>query len=335
MEQKNKRKFKLFDTQREGKGVEKDDVYTKTDLRGFFIKYKRCFTRLLSVNLLMILGNFPLIFALIAMLPATRVAYLTPVYESFPVLRGLFLAGGEISASTLLTVGLEGAQVTTYAMTATTYVLFALAGLVLFTFGPVNAGVTYLLRGLVRGDGIFVWSDFIHAIRQNWKQALPFGILDALLVILIPFDVYYAMTSLTGTFGGIILGLTGAIGIVYIWMRYYIYLQMITFDLPIKKILKNSLIFTMLGFKRNFMASIGILLLVIINIMLALGFAGIFSSLAILFPLFILFSNGAFMSTYAAYFKIKEIMIDPYAEEEADACSDEIGEDGDDAPALA
>ena len=44
----NKRKFKLFDTQREGPGVKKTDVYTKPDLKGFFIRYKTYFTRLLS-----------------------------------------------------------------------------------------------------------------------------------------------------------------------------------------------------------------------------------------------------------------------------------------------
>ena len=51
-----KKRFKLFDSQREGRGVEKGDVYIKTDLKGFFIKYKECFPNLLTVNLLMVLG---------------------------------------------------------------------------------------------------------------------------------------------------------------------------------------------------------------------------------------------------------------------------------------
>ena len=63
----------------------------------------------------------------------------------------------------------------------------------------------------------------------------------------------------------------------------------------------------------------GIVALLAINLALAIGFYGVLSAAAILFPIVILFSNGAFMSTYAAYYKIKEIMIDPYeAEKQSD-----------------
>lgn len=320
---KKKKKFKLFDTQREGKGVNPEDVYTKTDLRGFFIKYKRYFSRLLSVNLMMVLGNFPLIFALMAMAPLSRVAYATPMFESFPVLRGLFLQRSEISASVLSSVGLEGLQVESFAMTTWTYVLFGLSLLVLFTFGIVNVGSTYVLRNMVKGDPVFIWTDFFYAIRRNWKQALPFGMLDALLLVLIPFDIYFLLTAFEGTMGSVMFGLTLGVGIIYCWMRFYIYLQMVTFDLSIKKILKNSLILALLGFKRNLMATLGILLLIVIDILLAIGFGGIFTATAILLPAVLMFSNGAFMSTYAAWYKIKEIMIDPYAPQESDPISDD------------
>lgn len=321
-----KRKFKLFDTQREGRGVEKGQEYTKTDLKGFFIKYKNCFPRLLTVNLMMVLGNFPLIFAFLALAPFSRIAYTAPAYESFPILRGLFLQGSEISASTLSAIGFEGLQSESFAMTPGTYVLFALGALALFTFGIVNAGTTYILRNMAKGDPVFLWSDFFYAVRRNWRQALPFGILDAILLVLIPFDIFFILTSVEGTFGAIMFGLTLGIGLVYLWMRFYIYLQMVTFDLSLKKILKNSLIFSLLGFKRNFMATLGIVLLLFINVFLLVGFGGIFSATAILLPLVLIFSNGAFMSTYAAYFKIKEIMIDPYVTPE-EVPSEEYGDD--------
>ena len=310
----NKKRFKLFDSQREGRGIEKSDVYTKPDLKGFFIRYKTYFTRLLTVNLMMVFGNFPIIFALIALSTATRIVYLTPAVESFPLLHGLFLHEGELSLSALLTSGIEGLQMEASAMTPATYVLFALSALAIFTFGIVNVGTTYLLRNMVKGDPVFLWSDFIYAIRRNWKQALPFGILDAILLALIPFDIFYLMTS-PNSASGLFLGATIVIALVYFWMRFYIYMQMVTFELPIFKILKNSLIFTLIGFKRNFVATIGILLLLVINFFLAFGFYGVLSAAAILFPVVLLFSNGAFMAAYAAYYKMKEIMIDPYTKE--------------------
>ncbi len=313
--QKNKKtkKFKLFDTQREGPGVEKDDVYTKTDLKGFFIRYKTYFTRLISVNLLMVLGNFPLVFALFAMSTLTRVVYTTPASAAFPLLHGLFIGQSEIPASTLVSIGIEGIYVESSAMTSGTYLLLGLSALVIFTFGLVNVGTTYILRNMAKGDPVFIFSDFIYAIRRNWKQALPFGILDAILLALIPYDVMY-LSSAVGGITPFLLGAIVVIGLLYFWMRFYVYLQMVTFDLSIKKILKNSLIFSLIGFRRNIMATLGILLLLLINFILAFGFYGIFSATAVLFPVLLLFSNGAFMSTYAAYYKMKEIMIDPYSE---------------------
>ena len=88
------------------------------------------------------------------------------------------------------------------------------------------------------------------------------------------------------------------------------YLLLVTFDLSIPKILKNSLIFSIIGFKRNFMATLGILVLLLLNYMVFVYV----QPLGIVLPLVLTLSNGAFMSTYAAYFKIKEIMIDPYAD---------------------
>lgn len=326
----NKKKFKLFDTQREGRGVSKEDVYTKTDIKGFFIRYKTYFTRLISINLLMVLGNFPLIFALLAMSTITRIMYTTPASAAFPLLHGLFIGQTEIPVSTLISVGIEGIYVESSAMTSGTYLLLALSALVIFTFGIVNVGTTYILRNMAKGDPVFILSDFMYAIRRNWKQALPFGILDAILLALIPYDIMYLSSAESGA-GPFLLGAIIVIGLLYFWMRFYIYLQMVTFDLSLKKILKNALIFSLLGFKRNIVATLGILLLLLLNVLLAFGFYGIFAATAVLFPLFLLFSNGAFMSTYAAYYKMKEIMIDPYS---GDAASEEenkepVGDDTD------
>lgn len=338
---KKKRRFRLFDSQREGRGISKDDVYTKPDLKGFFIKYKLYFTRLLSVNILMVLGNFPLIFAAIAMSSLTRILYETPVMESFPVLRGLMLQQTEPGAATLVTAAIEGMQTETSAMTVWTYVLFGLSALTLFTFGITNAGTTYVLRNMIKGDPVFLPSDFFYAVKRNWKQALPLGILDGILLLLIPFNIAFLSSSMSSSLSAILLGATLVISLLYIFMRFYMYLQMVTFDLPIRKILKNSLIFCLIGFKRNFLALLGILLLVFIDLLLFFSFGGIFMPLAIMLPLVLLFSNGAFMACYAAYYKMKEIMIDPYTsapseegaeEEETEEESESATDDGD-APA--
>jgi len=98
------------------------------------------------------------------------------------------------------------------------------------------------------------------------------------------------------------------IAVIWQWMRFYIYILMITFDLSIFKILKNALIFSMVGLKRNFMATLGIAAMVAATYLLMM----IYFPVGIIIPFVLLFADCSFMACYAAFPKIKEIMIDPY-----------------------
>ena len=69
--------------------------------------------------------------------------------------------------------------------------LFALISLLLF--GLVNAGTTYITRGYVRGDPVYILSDFKYALKNNWKQGIVLGIIDFLLVFILVFDIMFWM----------------------------------------------------------------------------------------------------------------------------------------------
>ena len=105
-----------------------------------------------------------------------------------------------------------------------------------------------------------------------------------------------------------------AIAVIYFFMRFYIYLLMVTFDLSIRKILKNALIFTMLGIKRNLMAVLGVLVITALNVVLFPLFA--MTPLGIAIPLILPFlyylAVVSFTTTYAAYPIIDRYMIAPY-----------------------
>lgn len=79
--------------------------------------------------------------------------------------------------------------------------------------------------------------------------------------------------------------------------------------------IKNSLIFALLGFKRNILAFLGIILLIFLEVLLMFGTGGILVPFAVAAPLAIMLSAMAFIKVYAAYPKIKQYMIDPYLEE--------------------
>lgn len=90
---------------------------------------------------------------------------------------------------------------------------------------------------------------------------------------------------------------------------------MVTFKLSVFKMIKNSLIFALLGFKRNIMALFGIIIFLVVELLFLFGAGGILLPLAVAAPLAILVSSFAYMKVYASYFKIKEHMIDPYMAE--------------------
>lgn len=303
----SEKKFKLFDFNKDGKGVSKHDVDGPPDLSGFFRQYKRKFSRLLSVNIFIVLGNFPLFFA--GMAYAGFGAIQSTLQESplFPAVYTLSKLDPSPVTDAMKAVYAVPSVLTVN--TATTVILMALALLTLLTFGLTNVGTTYILRNLAKGDPVFMWSDFWYAIKRNWKQGIIMGIIDLLVAVVLVIDIIFWRNSGLGFLNSVGLYASLAMLILYFFMRFYMYIMLVTFDLSIFKILKNSLIFAILGFKRNIMAALGIVALVILNLML---FFTPFQPLAIVLPLVLTLSNGAFMSTYAAWFKIKEIMIDPY-----------------------
>lgn len=305
----SEKKFKLFNFNKDGKGVSKDDVDGPPNLATFFKKYKRKFSRLLSVNIFMVLGNFPIFFAGMALAGYGAVHSTVAASPLFPAI--YTISKFDASPVTAALQSIFGLQVPLTVNTTVSYILFALSLLTLFTFGLTNVGTTYILRNLIKGDPVFMWSDFWYAIKRNVRQGILLGIIDIVASFLLVFNVGFYFNTLNGSFlNGILFYVSLAMLILFYFMRYYMYLLLITFDLSIFKILKNSLIFAIIGFKRNIMAFLGIVVLVILNLMIFFYVPG----LGIVLPMVLTLSNGAFMSTYAAWFKIKQIMIDPYEE---------------------
>ncbi len=328
-----KRRFKLFDLQREGKGVSKNAAKLEPGLKRFFISYKSNFGKLVSVNIFFILGNFPLIFLIAALAGVTQNDTFSPLSEVFQNINGIFAADGTVTPYKLALFSIEGLQISSYAPTASTYVLYGIGALGLFTFGLVNAGTAYILRNMVSGEPVFLWTDFWYAVKRNWKQALPFGVIDALISMLLVYNVYSLITTTSDFIASILFWSNVIIFVLYFFMRYYMYVQMVTFKLTVFKMIKNALIFALVGFKRNILALFGIIILILLEFTLLLGTGGILVPLAVAAPLAILFSTFAFMKVYASYFKIKQIMIDPYLDEHPELKTKPMGygtEDDDD-----
>lgn len=197
-------------------------------------------------------------------------------------------------------------------------IIYVISCLPIVTFGAATAGFTYILRAFVRHKHAFVFSDYIEAIKKNWKQATIFGIIQLFVSAAWFYAVVFYFRASESNFIFLILfGVCIAMGFFLLFMHYYIYLMIITFDLKLKQIYKNAFIFACIGIKSNIIITVSIA--VIIGILIALMSSFPIIVFIIVIPLIIglIFpaTIGLIVNFYA-YPVIKKYMIDPVLKEQ-------------------
>lgn len=308
MELLNKKKFKLFNFNKDGKGVDPGED-TTPNLKFFFKQLWRKASKLLTLNMIMIVQVVPLFASLYLYFIVTPTTP-TALNPEFSALFGIQAASG--NAMNALNLGLLSFQhpLPTY----NTYVYWIIGALLLFhvvTFGWQKVGAIYVIRGLVRGDSVFVWSDFFYAIKKNFKQGFILGIIDCAVMFALAFDVYYFFTSPSSGLNNFMYVLTIALIVIYMIFRFYTYLMVVTFDMKLTKIFKNALIFVVLGIKRNIMALLGLAIVTLIAGVLIVIFLPMGLGVTLVLPFVYYLALCAFIYTYAAYPVIQKYMIDP------------------------
>ena len=305
------RKFKLFDLNRDGKGVYEEES-RKPNLKFFFILLWRKMVQLLQLNLMMLFQVLPILGIILINIFGAKTsnvsdAVYAPLYgiskivDSPALLNKLDLVSRQIEAPLVTPIMILGMAV--------------LALFLFVTFGWQNVGAAYVLRGLFRGEPVFVFSDYFYAIKKNLKQGLIVGMLDFICCSVLTVDIYFFLTSASSIGIDIMLGIMVAVAIIYIFMRFYIYQLLITFDMKIFKIIKNSLIFSILGIFRNLVAAVGMVLFIGIHILFIIWLLPMGITIPLVLPLVYIISIIAFMSVYAAYPVIDKYLIKPYETE--------------------
>ena len=310
-EKKNKL-FGFFDYNRDNRpdAVEEDTTPT---LGRYFKVLGRRFWKLITLNLMMLPLILPVLICFYLYISMQQ----TPVSGEvlFPQLLGASAVGG--TPTTTLLFDLFGAQQNVPIFTTGTYIGMGICiAFLVITFGWQNVGAAYIVRNMVRGEPVFIWSDYFYAIKRNLKEGFFLGLIDAVILFVLGFDISY-FWGRGGTFTlDVGFFLTIALIVIYFLMRFYLYLLLVTFDLSIFKILKNALIFSMLGFKRNIMGVLGIALITGVHILLLLLLISTpLSGLPIILPFLWYMAAVTFTSAYAAYPIIDRYMIAPYMEQ--------------------
>lgn len=211
-----------------GPGVDKD-APQKPRFFIFFEVLKRKFWNLLRVNLMFVLFN----------IPALLIAY----FISSVYMQKIQIDGG---------IG-------------DFYIRFFMAAfftvLPMVTVGPVQAGITYILRNYSREEHAFIWWDFKETFRKNFKQGMAITGID----IVILYVLAIALNFYTSNSGLLSVAATSFIvlsTVIFAMMHLYIYPMLITVNLSLKNLYKNALIFSILKLFPN-------LLFLVLNIVIS------------------------------------------------------------------
>lgn len=188
----------------------------------------------------------------------------------------------------------------------------------LILLAPVICIAFRLTRDYVRGEPVFFWHDIFDTIKKNWWQSLLIGLIQYVItsVLLIALKLYSAFSQ-----DGMLFVICYAVSILLTYVftiaHIYVYLMQVTLDLSLRKIYKNSMLFSLIGLFRN------ILLILITAVMVAVVFflyvyglgTPFIMSLLITLAIVFLFGWWFFTASYIIYPKIQQVVIDPYYDE--------------------
>lgn len=188
----------------------------------------------------------------------------------------------------------------------------------ILTFGPSIAGCTKIFRNYTLEKPLFIMDTFIKTFRSCFKQSCVMGIIDLLVTASVASGMYVYPKVISQINQGQIEGsatlfyvmfIAGlSIAIAVLLMSFYAYLMIVSTDLSMKNILKNSLALSCIALKKNLLT-----LLIVVLV------CGVFALLTYLFPYIMVFvlpflplSFVGFTIVFNCYPVIQKFVINPY-----------------------
>ncbi len=279
--------FPTFD--KPGKGIDPDAPQKRAFFRFFDIFFRKIW-HFVRANLLYSLALIP--------------AFVIIFYGSMSLLGRLFAnVATQIAPSDMSTVMIVCSLVLTNLYIA------------LWGVGPATAGMTYIMRNFSREEHAFIWSDFKDTVRANFKQSLAVFVTD-IAIVFFSWAAIMVYSNMGGTMG-LLRYVVYVFLVIYTMMHFYIYPIMITFELKLKDIYKNAMLFTISKLPSNLFA---LVMVVIIHAVLPIcaiwyGGAAVILLLIIVLEPFVVQVFSSFLVNFNAYPKLKKYMLDAKEEE--------------------
>ena len=131
-------------------------------------------------------------------------------------------------------------------------IVYLFACFPIFTIGPATAGMTYVMRNYSQGKHVETIHDFIKKCREHFKQGLAVFVIDAIAAVLLYFSIsFWWHSNGSSTLQAIALVFLIYIAYLLVCTNLYIFPMMVSFDLPFRQLIRNSVILGATQFGKN------------------------------------------------------------------------------------
>lgn len=297
-----------------GKGIDKDEPQLRSFFR-FFDVFFRKFWHIIRLNLiyaLTMLPTFVIVFLLAGLVADTFFA----MEKVQNLLQSMARQGAEYLNDPQTFEYEFSRLIVTFDLSIRFFIAFTFT--IFWGMGPASAGFHRVLRSFSKEEHAWVWSDFKDAVKDNLKQALIVYLIDVLafVIFFIAFLVYGQMPGPLGTLRYVILMLL----FVYTLMHQYLYPIMVTFDLKLKDIYRNAMLFAVGKLPSNLFVFLLLALIHFGSVFLCIQYGGAYTipllGTILVLELFVLLSFSGLLVNFNTYPKIKKYMIDPLPEQD-------------------
>lgn len=198
------------------------------------------------------------------------------------------------------------------------YIKYFIVFAPIILLGPVMTGITKVTRDFAREVPGFPNEDFKSTTIKYMGKSLLISAVEYLLlwVIIIAVTMYRSNYDVSWFYKmGYLVSLF--VAAVILFASYYIHIMLVTVDLSMKNIIKNSVLLSFLCLPRNLLLSVIYVFLTGVGVgLLTAGFLtgteGIMIPLAVLYTLFVYFGTMSFSGTFITFPVLKKYIIDPY-----------------------
>lgn len=179
--------------------------------------------------------------------------------------------------------------------------------------GPSMAGMTKVLRNFSQERHAYVWYDYITALKRNFKQSVVVGVFDSVMLVCVACGVYVYPQLISIMNNNLIyvpFVLMFTVALTVLMMNYYAFLMIVSTDLSLRAIVKNSFALTCIALKKNILTVVlSALVIVVFAFLCYVNFYFLF-----LLP-FLPMSFLWLMVCFNCYPVIQKLVINPYYEQ--------------------